>query len=300
MLRHFFAPFLLDGTHVISLFLLVAELVNDLIERKLDNPRGTILGERGNEIANLLLLDHGLYGKPILIIELVDRGGVESRKSLDDLVERLGRSVALEKNAALSLEGSGEEHLELLKLGTLGLVLPARLVGNETRGGSQNRIDDAEVVRPEGATRLRKIDDGINELGSLDLGSAPGELHVSLDAVLLEIALDETNCLRGNALAIEVLDRLDFGIVRNRENPANGVGGSLGVIELANLLDIAAVLIDPVVATDACIKKAELNIAAHLLRSQKTALDFLVINRRNITAARARNTKARALEKREG
>ena len=48
MLRHFFAPFLLDGTHVISLFLLVAELVNDLIERKLDNPRGTILGECGN------------------------------------------------------------------------------------------------------------------------------------------------------------------------------------------------------------------------------------------------------------
>ena len=159
MLRHFFAPFLLDGTHVISLFLLVAELVNDLIERKLDNPRGTILGERGNEIANLLLLDHGLYGKPILIIELVDRGGVESRKCLDNLVERLGRCIALEKNATLSLESTRKEHLELLKLGTLGLVLPARLVGNETRGGSQNRIDDAEVVRPERATRLRKIDE---------------------------------------------------------------------------------------------------------------------------------------------
>ena len=300
MLRHFFAPFLLDGTHVISLFLLVAELVNDLIERKLDDPRSSVLGERGNEIAYLLLLDHGLYGEPILVIEPVDRGGVEGGKSLDNLVERLGRSVALEKNAALGLEGAGEKHLKLLELGSLGLVLPARLVGDETRGGSQDRIDDAEVVCPEGAARLREIDDGVNEFGSLDLGSAPGELYIGLDAILLEIALDEPHGLRRDALAVQVLDRLNLGIVRDGENPADRVGGGLGVVELADLLDIASVLVDPVVAADAGIKKAELHIAAHLLRPQKTALDLLVINRRNITAAGAGYAETRALEKREG
>ena len=75
MLRHFFAPFLLDGTHGYSLFVICGgfESVNDFVERNLDNTRRADLGKRGNEIADLLLLDDRLDGEPLLVVELVDR-----------------------------------------------------------------------------------------------------------------------------------------------------------------------------------------------------------------------------------
>ena len=73
MLRHFFAPFLLDRTHGYSLFVICGrfESVNDFVERNLDDAGRARLGERGNEITDLLLLDDGLDGEPVGRVQLV-------------------------------------------------------------------------------------------------------------------------------------------------------------------------------------------------------------------------------------
>ena len=223
VLRHFFAPFFLDGTHFFSPWLLRFASENYLVERKLDDAGGTALGERRDKVAHQTLLDHGLDGEPLLVIELVHRRRVQSGQNLDDLVEILRRGVALEEHAALGLERSGQEHLKLLELLALGGVFPALLVGDEAGRRREDRIDDAKVVRPERTASLGKIDDRVDEFRSLDLGRAPAELDIGLDAVLLQITLDKADRLGRNALAVQILDGLDLGIVRNGEHPADGI-----------------------------------------------------------------------------
>ena len=156
--------------------------------------------------------------------------------------------------------------------------LPALLVGDEAGGGREDRVDDAEVVRAERRTGLGEVDDRVDELGGLDFGRAPAKLNVGLDAVLLEVALDEADRLGRDALALEILDSLDLRVVRDSEDPANGIGSRLRVVKLANFLDVGAVLVDPVVAADASVEKPELHVAAHFLRPQKPALDFFVVD----------------------
>ena len=78
VLRHFFAPFLLDRTHGYSLFVICGrfESVNDFIERNLDDARRTGLGKRGDKIADLLLLDDlallGLLGLLLICAQGID------------------------------------------------------------------------------------------------------------------------------------------------------------------------------------------------------------------------------------
>ena len=98
----------------------------------------------------------------------------------------------------------------------------------------------------------------------------------------------------------EVLDGLDLRVVRDREHPADGVRRRLRVVELADLLDVGAVLVDPVVAADAGVEEPELHVAAHLLRPEEPAFDLFVVDRGRIAAARAGNVEARALEERKG
>ena len=274
--------------------------VDDFVQRKLDDARSSVLRERRNEIAHKLLFDDGFDGEPLFVVELVDGRRMESRKGFDDLVERLGRSVAFEQNAALCFKCTRQEHLKLFELRALRFVLPACLIGDETRRGREDGVDDAQIVGAKGGASLGQIDDCIDELRSLDFRRAPAELDIRLDAVLLEVALDEADRLRGNALAVEILDALDLGIVRHGENPAHGIGRGLRVVELADFLDVAAVFVNPIVTADTGIKKPELDIAAHFLRTEKAAFDFLVVDGRDVAAAGARHIEARALEEREG
>ena len=104
--------------------------------------------------------------------------------------------------------------------------------------------------------------------------------------VLLEVVLDEADRLGGNALALQVLDRLDLRVVRDGQDPADRIRRRLRIVELADFLHLAdvAVLVDPVVTADARVEEPELHVAAHLLRTEQAALDLLVVNRRNVTA----------------
>ena len=193
------------------------------------------------------------------------------------------------------------QHPELLDLRALRRILPRLLVRDQPRGGGEDRVDDAEVVRAERAPRLREVDDRVHELRRLHLGRAPAELDVGLDVVLLEVVLDDADRLGRDALALEVLDGLDLRVVRDREHPADRIRRRLRVVELADLMHLAdvAVLVDPVVPADTRVQKPELHVAAHLLRPEKTALDLLVVNRRNIRTAGARHVETRPLEESE-
>ena len=118
--------------------------------------------------------------------------------------------------------------------------------------------------------------------------------------MLLEVALHQPDRLGGDALAVQVLYGLDLGIVRYREHPAHRIGGRFRIVEFADLVNVAAVFVYPVVTADSGVEKPEFDITAHLLRTQKTALDFLIIDRRNVAAARTRHVEPCALEQREG
>ena len=205
---------------------------------------------------------------------------MQGRQSLHYLLKFLRRSIELQQNAALRVKSPEEKHLYLLHLRPLCAILPSLLVRDHSRGGSEDRIDDPQIVRTKRRTRLCKIDDRIHKLGSLHLGGAPAELHIGLHAVRLEVALDNADRLGGDALSLEILHRLDLRVVRHREDPADRIRRRLGVAELADVHHVRPVLIHPVVAADAGVEKAEFHIAAHLLRAQQTALDFLIVNRR--------------------
>ena len=147
------------------------------------------------------------------------------------------------------------------------------------------RVDDAEVVRAERRAGLGEVHYRVHELRCLDLGRAPAELDLGLHAVLLEVALDEADRLGRDALALEVLNGLDLRVVGDGENPADRIRRRLRVVELADLVDVRAVLVHPVVSADAGVEKPELDVAAHLLRPQEAALDLLVVDRGRVAAA---------------
>ena len=287
VLRHFFAAFLLDGTHLDFSFVDVlpgtpALLENYLVEGELDDARCTSRAKRRDEIAHKPLLDNRLNREPIRIVQPVDRRSMECWKHLDDLLEILRRCVELEKHTLLGVKGTEKKHLELLDLRTLGRALPRLLVRYHASGGSENRIDNAEIVGAERGSRLRKVNNGIHKLRSLHLCSAPAELDIGLDAVLLEVALHKTDSLSGYTLALEILDSLDLGIVRNRKDPTNRIRCRLRVVEFADLLNIGTILIHPIISADAGIKEPELHIAAHLLRTEQAALDIRIVNGGNV------------------
>ena len=224
---------------------------------------------------------------------------MKRRKDGNNLFEILRGSVALEEHAPLSFKSASEKHLELLEFLALGGILPALLVRDEASGRGENGIDNAQVVRTKRASRLGKIYDSVDELRCFDFRRAPAEFDICLDIVLFEIALYQTNGLGGNTLAVEILDRFDLGIVRDGEHPTHRIRGGFRVIELADFLDIAAVFINPVVSADTGVEKTQFYITAHFLRSQETALDLFVVDRRHIRTAGAGDIEARSLEKSE-
>ena len=71
--------------------------------------------------------------------------------------------------------------VHLLLLPRIGVGL---LVGDEARRALQQLGDDAQVVGPQRTAGLGHLDDGVGQARRLDLGGAPAELDVGLDAVL--------------------------------------------------------------------------------------------------------------------
>src|SRR5674476_1202107 len=72
---------------------------------------------------------------------------------------------------------------------------------------------------------------------------------------------------------------------RHAQNPARGLARNFAEQKFANLVNLRAVLDDPVVAGDAAIKIAMLDVAADFLRADEADLHLVVVNIWNVGTA---------------
>ena len=97
--------------------------------------------------------------------------------------------------------------------------------------------------------------------------------------VVGEEFLGDVHQLGGDALALEILDGLDVGVLLYAENPARFQGSRLAVYEVADFDDIAGIFENPVVAGESAIKEALFDVPAYLLGADETAVEFGVVDR---------------------
>ena len=89
---------------------------------------------------------------------------------------------------------------------------------------------------------------------------------------------------------------VDLRLVRHREHPSRRIARGLAVGQLAHLVDVAAVLLDPVETGDAHVQDAVPDVAADLLGPQVHELNFLVVDRGKITPFGVGNMQSRLVE----
>ena len=142
----------------------------------------------------------------------------------------------------------------------------------------QTSFEDPQVVRPQRAAGLRDLDDGVSELGRLDLGGAPTELDLGRDAVLLQVPRRQADRFRGDPLALQVLDALHGRRLRDAEHPADRAAADLREDQLRHLVDVGVVFHDPVVAGQPGVQHAVLDVARHFLGADQEALQLVVVD----------------------
>ena len=159
-------------------------------------------------------------------------------------------------------------------------------VGDESRRALQHFVDDPQVVGPQRTAGLGDFDDGVDQLGRLDLGGAPTELDLGRHAVLGQIARGQADRLGGDPLALQILHRLDGRVFGHAEHPADRPAADLREDQFGHLMHVGPVLHDPVVAGQPGVEHAVLDVAGHLLGADQQALDLVVVDGR-IVAPRA-------------
>ena len=116
----------------------------------------------------------------------------------------------------------------------------------------------------------------------------------------MEKLFRDADSLGRDAFALEVAGGFDRRILGHNEHPAGGVRTGFAVRELHDLADVGGVFLHPIVAGDAAIEVAVLNVAADFLRAEETDAEFGIVHGRTVGAARAGNGVARFREKRDG
>ena len=159
--------------------------------------------------------------------------------------------VHLQADLLLGGQRAAQHQRDRLDLLALPLVRPRLLVGDELRVARHDGLDDPQVVGLQRRAGLGQLDNRIDQLRRLHFRRAPGELHFRRHAVLLQPAARHLDQLGRDAFALQILDRLDGGIVRHRQHPAGGIGRLLAVGDLADDMHVAVVLRNPVRARQA-------------------------------------------------
>ena len=113
----------------------------------------------------------------------------------------------------------------------------------------------------------------------------PREFDFALDALGLEPAAGGLDELGGDALAGEVLGGLHGRGFRHAEDPAGLLGGGAAVDQLADLDDVGVVLLDPVLAGEAAVEEAILDVAGHFLGADEATVEGGVVERGAVGAA---------------
>src|SRR5262249_44530929 len=95
----------------------------------------------------------------------------------------------------------------------------------------------------------------------------------------------------GDALALKVLYGFHRRIFRHAQHPTRGTAGNFAEKKFANFVDFGAVFLDPIVARDAAIQVAMLDVAADFLRANQADFQLLVVDVGNVGTATDGNVK---------
>src|SRR5271165_1440920 len=271
--------------------------VDDLVERVLDDALGAERLQLRQDLAHDALVDDRLEGDPLGAAERRDRRIAQGRDRRDDGPERLLVRVHLEADLRLRLQGPADKQRDRLDLRALHRVRPRLLVGDQLRVRLKKGVNDPQLVGAQRRARLRYVHDGVDQVGHLHLGRAPRELDLRRDSLGREIALDGLDELRRDPLSREVRGHPHGGVLGHAKNPARLVYGGAAVDEVADLDDVRPVLLDPVEAREAAVEEPVLDVAAHLLRADETAVQLRIVYGRPVGARIARDLPPRLREK---
>ncbi len=166
------------------------------------------------------LFDEDFDGDIVGIGQRGDGGAFFGGEKSQNRRQVLFSDIELESDERPCVDGGIEEDGNILDLMPLEVVIPCVVIGDEPRGGDENRIDDAEVVGLERRACFGQLDDPVDKTG-LDLGGAPTELDFNVDLLFLEIPFCGVDQFRGDDAAGEVFGLLDIGFIGDGQNPAS-------------------------------------------------------------------------------
>ena len=131
----------------------------------------------------------------------------------------------------------------------------------------------------DGGFRLRHFHDGVGEaFHNLGFGRAPRIVDVDRDVAFLEIFGAHAHELGGDTLAREVFGLLVGGVVGDGEHPAGGLVGNLGVDEVGNHHHVGLGFLHPILAGQAEIKHAVLNVEGDFLHAAEAGRDLGIVD----------------------
>ncbi len=126
----------------------------------------------------------------------------------------------------------------------------------------------------------------------LHFGCAPGKLDLGLHLIAAEVFLGKVDNFGRNSFSLQIFDRFNARIFGHRQNPAGGLAGYFAELEFADFMDLRAVLLNPVVAGDAAVQIAMLDVAADFLRPNHSDFQFFIVHVGNVGAAADGNVEA--------
>ena len=103
-----------------------------------------------------------------------------------------------------------QQHADVFELAPLLGVLPGCLVGDQLGVGFEHGVDDLELVGAQAGAGLGDLDDGVGQHRRLDLGGAPTEFDLGLDAVRGQVALGGGDQFGGDDLAFQILHGVEW------------------------------------------------------------------------------------------
>ena len=138
------------------------------------------------------------------------------------------------------------------------------------------------MVRPERTAGLGDFDNRIGQHRRFDLGGAPGKFHANINALLGEVITRDIHKFGGDDFLGEILRPLERRVFGRGQHPAHFAAAALGVDQVADRHHFQAALDYPVEAGKACVDRAVLYIAGHLLGTDQQAIDVGISRLREI------------------
>lgn len=96
-------------------------------------------------------------------------------------------------------------------------------IGDESGGGCEDCLDDAEVVGAEAGAGFGVDNDRFDEVGDFDFACSPAEFDFDVDALIGEIALGEALVFGGDRFAIEIFGGLIGAVVMDCDDDTDWV-----------------------------------------------------------------------------